>query len=70
MTTPQATHFNNASMNSTVTINGSTLHINVPNNYIQIAWRHNGYALRNPRADVASNGSLTIEAVEPSDAGY
>ena len=61
-------------VNSTVATEGSTLSIGVtfqPNSsQPHIAWQHDGYALRNPRADVASNGSLTIEAVEPSDAGY
>ena len=67
-------HFQNYS----ITLNGtqSSLHINLtyePSaSYQQVSWRHNGYAIdssRNPRIDIATDGGLTINEVEPPDAG-
>ena len=52
------------------------LHINVtvqPNAppYL-LEWMHNGYIVKevdNPRIEISSNGSLTVNDVQPSDAG-
>ena len=54
----------------------TNLHINVtvePNTTLYLLeWMHNGYivkATEHPRIEISSNGSLTVNEVQPSDAG-
>lgn len=76
--TPSGLHsiFEHSTKNYTVIFNESystTLYINITNSFnpLQLAWRHNGdyIGMRNPRISIQDNGALSINAVEPSDAG-